>query len=361
MPTLYSPLTIGTRELDNRVIMAPLTRNRANHETDTPEPIMQEYYSQRASAGLIITEATQISPEGKGYIATPGIYKPEHVEAWSKITKAVHDKGGAIFMQLWHVGRISHTSLQPGGQAPLAPSAIAANAQTFIVDGPADTSMPTEITLDGIARTISDYKTAAQNAKDAGFDGVEIHGANGYLIDQFMRDKTNQRTDEYGGSIENRAKFLLEVIGAVTSVWQDNQVGLRLSPTNQFNDMADSDTLSHFSYIIDKLNGYNLAYLHMVEKNMSGEQNPEEDAIIQSLRNKWQGIYIANLDYDRARAEAAVEKGEADAIAFGKLFISNPDLPERLARNAPLNEADPTTFYGGGREGYTDYPPLETS
>ncbi len=360
MSDLYKNGQIGSISVKNRIFMAPLTRNRADAQ-GIPSPMAAEYYAQRASGGLLITEATQISPMGKGYINTPGIHTQEQVQAWKKITKAVHDKGGKIIMQLWHVGRISHTSLLPDGQAPLAPSAIAAKSQTFTQDGPTDVSTPREITLAEIKSTINDYKIAAQNAKDAGFDGIEIHAANGYLIDQFLQDKSNKRTDDYGGSLENRVRFLNEVTKSVLTVWGAGHVGVRLSPTGTFNDMGDSNPLETFSAAINALNTYNLAYLHMVEKFPGIESGAEENNIIKTLRALWKGAYITNGDYGRDAAEKAVDSGYADAVAFGRIYIANPDLAERLQTNAPLNEPDGSTFYGGGAEGYIDYPFLDAS
>lgn len=359
MTDLFSPVKMGDIELNNRILMAPLTRNRAHNDTDIPHDLGVEYYAQRASSGLIITEATQISAEGKGYISTPGIYTEKQVEKWREIVQAVHDKGGKIFLQLWHVGRISHESVLPEGQKPLAPSAVRADAQTYTKDGPTDVSEPKAMSIQDIERTLDDYKKAAENAKKAGFDGVEVHGANGYLIDQFTRDHSNKRDDKYGGSVENRSRFLFEVLDRVISVWGAERVGLRLSPTGTFNDMGDSDPLQTFGYIIDQLNNYNLSYLHMVERFPGIENSNEDFAILEQLYNRWQGFYIANGDYDYMKAKDAVEGGHAHAITFGRPFIANPDLPERLKRGAPLNEPDHDTFYGGGAKGYVDYPFLD--
>lgn len=358
MPTLFEPAQMGTTKTKNRVFMAPLTRNRARAD-GVPGDLAAKYYGQRASAGMIITEATQINAAGKGYIDTPGIYTPEHVAAWKKITQAVHQKEGKIFLQLWHVGRISHTSLQPDGAAPVAPSAIKAKAQTFIDGGMVDVSEPRALEFKEIKQIVADYKAAAQHAKDAGFDGVEVHAANGYLIDQFLQDKTNKRTDEYGGSAENRTRFLNEVILAVIDVWGADKVGVRLSPTGTFNDMGDSNPLETFGVAIETLNTYGLAYLHMVEKFPGIDSDDEDQKILNQLRTKWDGFYIANGGFDHDIAMKAVENGHADAIAFGRPFISNPDLPKRLELDAELQEADESTFYGGGAEGYTDYPFLE--
>lgn len=356
MHKLYSRTLLGDLDLRNRVFLAPLTRNRAQLD-GTPGAMSAEYYSQRASGGLLITEATQVSPMGQGYIATPGIYTGDQAAEWAKTSRAVHEKGGAIFLQMWHVGRISHSSLLPGQAAPYAPSAIRANgAQVFTASGPQPTSEPTAMTIDQIRSTVNDYKVAAEYAKKAGFDGLEIHGANGYLIDQFIQDKSNKRTDEYGGSVANRMRFLNEVIAAVTSVYPASRVGVRLSPTGKFNDMGDSDTYNTFSQVIQSLNQRGLAYLHMVEK-FPGIPSSEHDLILlRKLRDQWSGFYIANGDYSAEAAERAVDSNHADAVAFGRTFLANPDLPKRLEKRIPLNEPKYNSFYGGGAEGYIDYP-----
>lgn len=354
--TLYSQaVEMGSHTLKNPVVMAPLTRNRAELD-GTPGALAIEYYSQRATAGLIVTEATQISPMAQGYIATPGVYSDAQITAWKKITNAVHAKGGTIFLQLWHVGRISHTSLLPDNAKPVAPSAIQAKSQTFTAEGPVETSMPRELSEAEITETVADYKRAAECAKEAGFDGVEVHAANGYLIDQFLRDGSNKRTDSYGGSVENRSKFLFEVLDAVTSVWSAGSVGIRLSPTGAFNDMKDSDPEALFGSVISKLNTYKLSYLHIVEKFPGIESSSEDLKIVQNLKDQWQGFYIANGDYNQEEGLVALESGYADAISFGRAYIANPDLAERLEANADLNEADASTFYGGDAKGYTDYP-----
>jgi N-ethylmaleimide reductase len=357
MDKLFAPLTIGDLTLSNRIAMAPLTRNRAA-AGDVPQALNAEYYAQRASAGLIITEASQISPEGKGYIATPGIYSPEQVAGWRAVTEAVHAKGGHIFIQLWHVGRISHTSLQPNGQAPVAPSAIRANSKTFIETGFVDTSTPRALELSDIKRIVEDYRKAAANALKAGFDGVELHSANGYLIDQFLRDATNKRTDEYGGSLENRTRLLREVLAAITSVVPAKRVGVRFSPFSPFNDISDSDPMKTFGAAIKIADEASLGYIHLVEGETGGKRNVPAGGDIQKLRALFKGVYIANNGYDRELAIQAVETGAADLVAFGRPFISNPDLVERLKRNAPLNAGDQATFYGGSAKGYTDYPTL---
>lgn len=355
---LFTPFTLGDITVKNRIVMAPLTRNRARAEDDTPYDIHAEYYAQRAGAGLIITEGTQISQEGKGYAWTPGIYSDAQVAGWKKVTDAVHAKGGRIVAQLWHVGRVSHVSLQVGGAAPVAPSAIGAASKTF--DGTAflETSVPRALDLAEIPRVIEDFRRAARNAAAAGFDGVEIHAANGYLIDQFLRDTSNTRTDAYGGSVENRVRFLKEVVAAVTEILGPGRVGVRLSPFSNANNVGiDSDTLATFGAAIDVLNDAGIAFLHMVEGQTGGPREWPAGAL-EALRDRFKAAYIANNGYTRDTAVAAVASGNVDLVAFGKLYISNPDLAERLAAGAPLNPLPTSGLYGGGREGYTDYPTL---
>lgn len=358
---LFTPTHVGDIAVKNRIVMAPLTRNRARPEDDAPFDLHAEYYGQRAGAGLIITEGTQISPEGKGYAWTPGIYSDAQVAGWKTVTDAVHAKGGKIAAQLWHVGRISHTSLQPGGAAPVAPSAIGAASRTFDGKGFVETSVPRALDLAEIPRVIEDYRRAARNAAAAGFDGVEIHAANGYLIDQFLRDTSNKRADAYGGSVENRVRFLREVVTAVTEILGPGRVGVRLSPFSNANNVGiDSDTLGTFGAAIDVLNTAGVAFLHMVEGQTGGPRDWPEGAL-EALRDRFRGVYIANNGYTRETAVAAVAGGKVDLVAFGKLYISNPDLAERLAQNAPLNALPTEGLYGGGRAGYTDYPTLAQS
>lgn len=356
---LFTPFTAGEIEADNRVVMAPLTRNRADNDTGEVAEMHVDYYRQRAGAGIIITEATQISPEGKGYFQTPGIHTEGQVAAWRKVTDAVHEEGGKIVLQLWHVGRISHTSLQPGGAQPVAPSAIAAGVKTFTTKGFEETSEPRALELDEMPRLVADFAHAAEMAKKAGFDGVEVHGANGYLLDQFLKTGSNKRDDAYGGSVENRARLLFEVLDAVTEVWGGNRVGLRLSPFSPANGIDDDKPQETFEYIVKGLNRYNLAYLHLVEGATGGSRELEEGESIKALRKLFDGPYMANNGYDREMAMRALANGEADLIAVGRPFIANPDLPRRWEMNGPLNEGDTATYYGGGREGYTDYPALE--
>lgn len=356
---LFQPLDLGAVRVPNRVFMAPLTRNRADAD-GVPGPFVAEYYRQRAGAGLIVTEATQISPEGKGYIDTPGIHSPAQVAKWREITDTVHAAGGRIFLQLWHVGRISHVSLLPEGTVPVAPSAIRARAQTFTAEGPTDVSEPRALELSEVPRIIADYEAAARNAVAAGFDGVEVHGANGYLLDQFLRDGSNKRTDAYGGPAENRVRLLREVTEAVAAIVGAGRVGVRLSPFGSFNDMSDSDPEATFATAYRVLDGLGLAYLHVVEQFPGTELTPEQAAALERLRGLWSGVYVANGDFDPDRAADWLRRGRADAVSFGRPYIANPDLAERVRIGAELNAPDPNTFYGGGAEGYIDYPALAT-
>lgn len=355
---LLSPVKLGRYELPNRLVMAPLTRNRAGNG-NVPHELNAVYYAQRASAGLIITEATQISPQGVGYPATPGIHSTEQVEGWKLVTKAVHDRGGRIFLQLWHVGRISHPTLQPNGDLPVAPSAIAPEGNAATYEGEKPFVTPRALETEEIAGIVEDYRRAAQNALDAGFNGVEIHGANGYLIDQFLRDGSNQRTDEYGGSIENRSRFALEVVEAVVSVWGADRVGIRLSPSGTFNSMSDSDPQALFSYLVKQLDRYNLAYIHIVEPRIDNGAPEGQNLTAGFFRSIYSGTIIAAGGHDKESGETVVANGEADLIAYGRWYISNPDLVERFATNAELNAYDRSTFYGGTEKGYTDYPTLQ--
>jgi len=358
---LFSPFKAGEIELANRVVMAPLTRNRAERGTDAPTDLHVTYYRQRAGAGLIVSEASQISPEGKGYLDTPGIYSDAQIAGWKNVTDAVHAAGGKMVLQMWHVGRVSHVSLQPGGQAPVAPSALPAGVKTFTEEGFVDTSAPRALETSELPRIVEDYRKAAENARAAGFDGVEVHAANGYLIDQFLRDGSNHRTDAYGGPVDNRARLLFEVMDAVTAVWGAGRVGIRLSPFSNANGIDDSDPFATFTPVVEVLNRYGLAYLHFVEGQTGGPRDWPEGAGIPELRALFKGPYMANNGYDRQMALDAVANGTADLVAFGRPFIANPDLVERLRRDAPLNALDQDTMYGGGVEGYTDYPTLETA
>ncbi|MDE2056778.1 MAG: alkene reductase [Betaproteobacteria bacterium] len=360
---LLTPVKLGSLELNNRVVMAPLTRMRSA-AGDVPGPLAAEYYAQRASAGLIITEATQISPLGKGYPGTPGIYSEEQIQGWQKVTSAIHAKGGKVVMQLWHVGRISHTSHHPDEGLPVAPSAIAPSGQVFTAQwGQEPYETPRALTAEDIKTLIGQYRQAAENAKRAGFDGVEVHAANGYLLDQFLQNGTNKREDQYGGSIENRCRLLMEVLHEVIAVWGSDKVGVRLSPYGEFNDMSDSDPIALFNGVIDRINPLHLAYLHLIEprSTMAGgsdqvAENAPSTATLFSER--FDGQVIMAGGYNKDNAEQAVNVGHADAVAFGRIYISNPDLVERFAANAPLTPYDRSTFYGGTEKGYTDYPTL---
>lgn len=357
-PDLLSPLTVGALSLKNRFVMAPLTRNRADAGM-VPSDMMVEYYRQRASAGLIITEATLVSNDGEGYPHIPGIYSEQQIEGWKKVTDAVHQQGGKIVMQIWHCGRVGHSSMQPDGRVPMAPSAIRPAGEVMTYDGMQPYETPRAMTLGEIEQMKVNFRLAAQNALSAGFDGVEVHGANGYLLDQFLRDGSNHRNDLYGGSLENRARLLLEVVDEVTRVWGADRVGVRLSPLQPFNDVSDSDPKATFSYAVEQLNQRELAYLHITEMGIDnpGAAGPYFD--ITSLRPHWNGIYMTNYDYSLERANQVIASGEVDLISFGKLFIANPDLPVRFDKQAALNEPDPDTFYGGDERGYIDYPFLE--
>jgi N-ethylmaleimide reductase len=352
---LFSPLRLGSLELPNRIVMAPMTRNRAPEGIATP--LMAEYYAQRASAGLIISEGSQISPLAVGYPATPGIHSDAQVAGWQLVTDAVHARGGHIFLQLWHCGRISHPDLL-GGETPVSASAVKPNVKAITWTGQQDAVTPRALDMAEIRRCVDSYAQAAENALRAGFDGVEIHAANGYLIDQFLRDGCNRRSDAYGGSVANRCRFLLEVTEAVTHVVGAERTGVRLSPWQPFNDMYDSDPPALFSHAIRELDRLGLAYLHITEmgRENPGAAGPACD--LATLRALWHGTFIANAGYDKVRANASLACGLADAVAFGVPFIANPDLVERLRIDAPLNVADPKTFYRGGEKGYTDYPAL---
>lgn len=354
---LFSPLQLGPNRLTNRLVMAPLTRNRSTLE-GIPNILNVEYYRQRAGAGLIITEGTCIAPEAVGYPLTPGIWNSAQVAGWKTVTDAVHANSGKIFCQLWHVGRISHPDLQPGGKLPVAPSAIQPAGDAFTLAGPKPFVTPRALATEELPAIVAAYQAATKNALEAGFDGVEVHAANGYLLDEFLRDGSNQRQDAYGGSIDNRARLLLEVLTAVCAVCDANRVGVRLSPVQPFNDMRDSNPKATFSRVVELLNDFGLAYLHITEtgRDAPGAAGPFFDPL--ELRPLWRGVFVTNAGYDKARANAALTSGQADLIAFGVPFIANPDLPARYRLDAPLNPADPATFYGGSEKGYTDYPSL---
>lgn len=357
--TLFEPYNLGSLTLSNRIVMAPLTRNRAGPGF-VPSDLAAEYYAQRASAGLLISEATQISQQGQGYQDTPGIYSQAQIDGWRKVTTAVRAKGGRIFVQLWHVGRVSHVDLQESGATPVAPSAIRAETKTFVNHAFVDVSDPRALELDELPGIVNDYRRAAANAVAAGFDGVEVHGANGYLLDQFAKDGANVRTDAYGGSIENRARLMLEVTAAVVEEIGAERTGIRLSPVSPANGVSTSDPQAQFEYIVDQLDALGIVYIHVVEGATGG---PRDVAPFDfgSLRRRFKNTYIANNGYDLDLATSRLAEDKADLFAFGRPFIANPDLVERLETRAVLAAIDPATIYGGGAAGYTDYPSLAAS
>jgi N-ethylmaleimide reductase len=354
---LFTPFRLGDLELANRIVMAPLTRNRADRGADAANDLIAEHYRLRASAGLLITEGSQISRQGQGYIQTPGIYSDAQVEGWRKVTDAVHAAGGKVFIQLWHVGRVSHVSLQPDGAAPVAPSAIRANTRIFLETGFTEASEPRALTVEEIAGIVADFRAAAANAKRAGFDGVEIHAANGYLLDQFQKDGCNKRTDAYGGSVGNRARLTLQAVDAALSVWDKARVGVRLAPVTPSNDISDSNPTATFMYIAQELDRRRIGYIHVVEGETGGARNIAPFNY-RNLRKAFGGAYIANNGYTRELAAQTVLAGDADLIAFGRPFIANPDLVERLRVGAELNAVDQATCFGGGTVGYNDYPTI---
>ena len=351
MPTLFDPLALGDITVPNRIFMAPLTRTRAIGPGRVPNALMRDYYVQRASAGLIFTEATSVAPEGVGYPRTPGIWSDEQVAGWRHVTEGVHAAGGRIFLQLWHVGRISDP-LYLDGALPVSASAVQPKGHVSLVRPEKSYVTPRALETHEIAGVIEAYRKGAENAKKAGFDGVEIHGANGYLLDQFLQDSTNKRTDRYGGSIENRARLMLEVTDAVVSVWGPGRVGMHLAPRGDAHDMGDSDLPATFGHVARELGKRKIAFLCAREKLVAPRLGP-------MMKKAFGGVYVANEGFDLASAEATLAAGEADAVAFGKLFIANPDLPKRFRLNAPLNAWNMATFYADGAEGYTDYAALK--
>ncbi|MEX3932118.1 alkene reductase [Paraburkholderia phymatum] len=352
MPTLFDPLQVGDLTLPNRIIMAPLTRKRAGDER-VPNALMAKYYAERASAGLILTEATSVTPQGVGYAATPGIWSQEQVSGWKLVTEAVHAAGGRIFLQLWHVGRMSDPIFL-NGDLPVAPSAIAPQGNVSLVRPPRPFVTPRALDLAEIPGIVDAYRTGARNAKAAGFDGIEVHGANGYLLDQFLQDSTNHRTDEYGGSIENRARLLLEVTDACIDVWGANRVGMHLAPRGDVGTMGDSDPAATFGYVAHELGKRRIAFI-------AARESLGENRLGPKLKAVFAGPYIANEKFTRASAQQTLDAGDADAVAWGQLFIANPDLPERFKLDAPLNQPNPSTYYAEGETGYTDYPVLQTA
>lgn len=354
--TLFDTYRLGNLVLANRIVMAPLTRNRAGAGL-VPSELAATYYGQRASAGLLITEATQVSPQAQGYQDTPGIYTQAQIDGWRKVTDEVHARGGRIFVQLWHVGRISHVDLQPGGAAPVAPSAIRAETKTFVNNGFHDVSEPRALELNELPGIVDDFRQAAANAMAAGFDGVEVHGANGYLLEQFIKDGANTRTDAYGGSVENRARLLLEVTAAVVAEIGAERTGVRISPASPAGAISSSDPQPQYNYIVEELDVLGVVYLHVVEGATGGPRDAAPFDYGQ-LRKRFHQTYLANNGYDLDLATSQLVDGHVDLVAFGRPFISNPDLTERLKTGAPLTPMNPATIYGGGAEGYTDYPTL---
>lgn len=356
---LFTPARIGPYALAHRIVMAPLTRMRAG-PGNIPSALMVEYYRQRASAGgLIISEATPVSLRGYGYAGAPGIYDDSQIAGWQRVTDAVHARGGRIMLQLWHVGRQSHVDLQPDGAAPIAPSAIRAEGHAYTANGEVEFSMPRALALHEIPPIVEEFRAGAERALRAGFDGVEIHGANGYLPDQFLQDGTNKRTDEYGGPIENRARFMLEVTDAAIAVWGADRVGVRLAPSGTYGSMSDSDPRATFGYVTEQLDRRGIAYLHVIEPRIKGTEliaDGQEPVAAEHLRRRFSRTLVAAGGFTRETAEAIIAAGTADLVAFGRFFIANPDLPERFRRGLPLNPYDRATFYGGDAHGYTDYP-----
>jgi N-ethylmaleimide reductase len=354
---LFTPYRLGDLKLKNRFVLSPMTRSRAV-EGNVPNPLAATYYAQRATAGLVITEATQVSPQGVGYIRTPGIHSPEQVAGWRQVTDAVHRAGGLIFAQLWHVGRVSHPDFH-GGALPVAPSAIAPEGgEAFTTNGKVKIPTPRALEADEIPGIVEQFRRGAENAKAAGFDGIELHGANGYLIDQFLRDGSNKRTDAYGGSIEKRARFPLEVVDAVLRVWDATRVGYKVSPNGAFNSMSDTNPIATFSYLAEQLDRLGVGYLHVTEQVSGPGAVPADKRALPVLGKIFTRTIIANGGYDARLANAAIADGEADLVAFGVPFLANPDLPARYLKGAPLNAPDVATFYAGDEKGYADYPAL---
>ncbi|MEM1051748.1 MAG: alkene reductase [Pseudomonadota bacterium] len=354
---LFEPTEIGRHVAKNRIFMAPMSRYRAP-DRDIPPDLTQTYYRQRAGAGLIVAESTKINAWAGG-TNCPGIYADEQVDAWKKVTEGVHAEGGLIFLQLWHSGRAAHQSLMPEGQHVSAPSALGSQTEVMTANGMEVPTVPRALTLEQIVELRADYATASRNALKAGFDGVEIHAAGGFLIDSFLQAPTNLRKDDYGGPLENRFRFLGEVLDDATEIWGADRVGIKLSPTSDYNDMGEGDVLETFTYVIEQLNTYGLAFLEVNEEMPMTEASAGNRAILDRLQALWTGPYIANGNYDATSGDKRILDGKADAITFGRLFIANPDLPARFANGGLFNELDPQTFYGGDHRGYTDYPVLQ--
>jgi N-ethylmaleimide reductase len=353
---LFDSLRLGALTLPNRILLAPLTRTRAGLE-HLPNDLMAEYYAQRASGGLLITECTMVAPGTSAFAAEPGIYSPAQIAGWKKVTDAVHAKGGRIFMQIWHAGRAAHPAMNDGAES-VSSSAIAIEGDVHTPKGKLPNAVPRALTLEEIPTVVAAYAQGARNAIEAGFDGVEVHGANGYLIDQFLRDSANKRTDAYGGSLENRARFLFEVLTAVTAAIGSERVGLRLSPLNSYNSMIDSDPIALIGFLAERLNTFKLAYLHVMRSDFFQAQKGD---VMTVARANYQGVLIGNMGYTPAEAEQAISEGKLDAVAFGTAFLANPDLPERIQAGAELNQPDPGSFYTPGAKGYTDYPAMSAA
>jgi len=360
MSNLFSPIKLGQYQLEHRIVMAPLTRMRSG-KGDVPNQLMRDYYSQRASkGGFVVSEATVVSPNGNGYLGAPGIYSDGQIPGWRKITNAVHEKGGRIFLQLFHAGRQSHRDMQPNRVLPVGPSEVESEGLAYTANGWVPSTPNRALTQAEVVSLVGDFRAASARGLEAGFDGVEIHAANGYIIDQFLQDGSNRRDDVYGGSIENRTRFLLEITKAVISIWGSNRVGVRLGPDGSFGDMSDTDPVSLFTHAVKELDRLDLAYLHLIEPRVAG--NAADDTRVQypvaarQFRESFRGVIIVAGGFDEASAKAIISEGSADLVAFGRFFISNPDLPERFRRGLPLNNYDRDTFYGGTEIGYTDYP-----
>jgi len=358
---LLSPFRLGPLDLPNRMVMAPMTRTRASGER-VPTELMAQYYAQRASAGLIVTECIAVAPDSAGIIRAPGLYTDAQVAGWRTVTNAVHARGGRIFAQIWHCGRASHVSLQPGGTAPVAPSAVAAEGSIFTPEGRQPFSVPRALDASEIPAIVAAFGVATERAREAGFDGIELHGAFGYLVDQFLQDGSNRRTDAYGGSVANRARFLFEVVDAMIAAWSADRIGVKLSPSNRFYGMFDSDAVSTFGHVVRGLADRNLLYLHLMEPNEAdlASGTVQLGEVAKTFSGVFSGAVIANGGFDHERADAFIATGQADLVSFGRAFVANPDLPERFAAGAALAAPDPATFYGEGPTGYVDYPMMRT-
>ncbi len=358
MPTLFDPIDLNGLKLPNRILMSPMTRTRAGDD-GVPTDFMRDYYVQRAGAGLIITECTQVSDQGHGIIRAPGIHRQDQIDGWRRVTDAVHAAGGRIYLQIWHCGRVAHPDMR-GGEPPVAPSPIPATGDFFLPTGRVEFPVPRQLRIEEIAPIVEDFAQATRNARKAGFDGVELHGANGYLQDQFLQDGTNARTDAYGGSVQNRARFMLETVQAMIGAWSADRIGVRISPSSTLYGMDDSNKMATFGHVIRELDALKVGYLHLTEPNarVLEQGNVQIKNVARTFRPMISTRLIVNSGFDKNKANAVLETGDADMVAFGVLFLANPDLPERLRQDQPFNKPDPTSFYGVGPKGYTDYPAL---